>query len=125
MTLSEKALYHQIHPIKLAADISAEVVSLYFLWQHQLWIGLATHFLPPVIASAILVPFGNFEAQKNSKFGQYTSWHMTRGIEAIRLVGDIIMAVAAWYLSPTLIALGLLIVIVAWGSGPLRQWGKH
>jgi hypothetical protein len=37
---------------KLATDIAAAVISLYFLWQHQLVVGLAIHFIPPPIASA-------------------------------------------------------------------------
>jgi hypothetical protein len=32
MTLQEKILYHQIHPLKLAADIGCELASLYFFW---------------------------------------------------------------------------------------------
>jgi hypothetical protein len=39
VTLKEKILFHQVHPAKLATDIAAAVVSLYFLWQHQLVIG--------------------------------------------------------------------------------------
>ena len=120
MTFSEKVLYHQIHPAKLATDIGAEVVSLYFLWQHQLVLGLATHFTPPVVASALLVGFGRFEAQKNSRFGRYVAWHMTRTVEAVRLSGDIVMVLGAWFRSPVWIAAGLLIVIAAWASGPLR-----
>ena len=55
MTLKEKILYHQIHPLKLAADIGCEPVSLYFFWQHDLVLGLATHFVPPIAASLILI----------------------------------------------------------------------
>ena len=35
MTLKEKALYHQIHPLKLSTDILASLVSLYLFWLHQ------------------------------------------------------------------------------------------
>lgn len=41
MTLEEKILYHQIHPLKLAADIAGEPVSLYWFWQHKLLLGMA------------------------------------------------------------------------------------
>lgn len=34
MPFKEKQLYHQIHPLKLFADISAECISLYLFWQH-------------------------------------------------------------------------------------------
>lgn len=121
MTLREKALYHQIHPAKLATDILAELVSLYFLWRHQLALGLVTHFLPPILASALLVQFGNFEAQKNSRFGRYVAKHMTRAAEATRLAGDLLMALGAWLRSPILIASGLLIVIGAWTIGLLDR----
>ena len=32
MTLAEKTLYHQIHPVKLLVDWVAGVLSLYFFW---------------------------------------------------------------------------------------------
>lgn len=121
MTLSEKALYHQIHPAKLAADIGASLVSLYFFWQHALVLGLVAHFAPPVVASALMVTFGDFEAQKRSRLGRYIAWHMTRAIEAVRLAGDIVTIVGAWLQSPLLIAAGLVIVLAAWASGPLRR----
>ena len=35
MTLKEKALYHQIHPLKLSTDILAAAVSLYLFWVHE------------------------------------------------------------------------------------------
>jgi hypothetical protein len=57
MTLKEKVLYHQIHPWKLTADIGCEPLSLYFFWQHDLALGLATHFLPPIAASLILIRY--------------------------------------------------------------------
>jgi len=40
MNFADKVLYHQIHPLKLATDILASLESLYFFWQHKLFIGL-------------------------------------------------------------------------------------
>ena len=121
MTFREKALYHQIHPSKLATDFLSEFVSLYFLWRHQLIIGLVTHFGPPIVASVLLLAFGNFERQKASRLGRYVSWHMTPSIEGLRLGGDLVMALGAWFRSPAFIVGGLLIVLAAWTSGPLRR----
>ncbi len=121
MTFGEKALYHQIHPAKLATDIATEFVSLYFLWQHQLLIGLVTHFAPPILASAVLIAFGDFEKQKASRLGRYIAWHMTRAVEVVRLAGDIVMVFGAWYRQPLVIGAGLLIVLAGWASGPLRR----
>jgi hypothetical protein len=120
MTLRERILYHQIHPAKLGTDILA-VVSLYLLWQHQLVLGLTTHFAPQVLASALLVPFGDFEAQKKSAFGRYLARHMTGAIEATRFAGDVVMIFGAWYRAPAVIAAGLFVVLAAWMTGPLRR----
>jgi len=117
MTLREKALYHQIHPAKLATDILAEPVSLYFFWRHELTLGLATHFLPPIIASALVIRFADLEPLKASPLGRYVGRHMTRQVEAARLAGDLVMVAGAWRHAAWLIGLGLAIVAAAWLSG--------
>ena len=121
MTFAEKALFHQIHPLKLGTDILAEVVSLYFLWRHQLVIGLVTHFVPPILASALLISLADLERQRTSPLGGYISWHMTRSMEGLRLGGDIVMVVGAWLRQPLVIVAGLLVVLGAWSSGRLRR----
>ena len=120
MLLREKALFHQIHPAKLAVDILSEPVSLYFFWRHDLGLGLTTHFVPPILASAVAILFFDLERQKASRFGRYIARFMSRGVEATRLFGDIVMGIGAWYRSPSVIAGGILIVILAWLSGYLR-----
>jgi hypothetical protein len=42
---------------------------------------------------------------------------MRPGAQAARLVGDLIMVIAAWFRAPGGIAVGLLIVIAAWSHG--------
>ena len=124
MTLREKALYHQIHPAKLATDILAEPISLYFFWRHDLALGLATHFLPPIIASALVMRFADLEPLKASPLGRYIGRHMTRTVEAARLAGDLVMVAGAWLRSPWLIALGLAIVAAAWLSGQIATGAR-
>ena len=121
MTLKEKSLYHQIHPLKLATDIGCEPLSLYFLWHHDLVLGLATHFLPPIVTSLVLICCGDFEAIKRSRAGAYLRRHMTRTIEAIRFAGDIVMVLGAWFHEPSLIIVGLVVVVIAWWSGRFRK----
>jgi hypothetical protein len=114
MTLAEKILYHQLHPTKLAADIGAEIVSLPLLWYHYLAWGLVTHFAPAFIASALLIRFGDFESTKQSPRGRYLLRYMTPAAQLVRLLADIAMMIAAWYREPVVIALGLVVVVVAW-----------
>ena len=48
-------------PAKLATDIIAAIVSLYFFWQDDIVIGLATHFIPAPIARAAVIHLANLE----------------------------------------------------------------
>jgi hypothetical protein len=121
MSLREKALYHQIQPAKLATDIGAELVSLVLLWRHILWAGLAVHFLPPIAASALIMAVVDLAPLKASPLGRYVERHMTRAVEAARLVGDLTMVVGAWFHLAWLIGFGLVVVVGAWLSGRLAK----
>jgi hypothetical protein len=117
MTPKEKILYHQIHPWKLAADIGSLPVSLYFFWQHDLFLGLLTHLLPAVVSSILVIRFGNLETLKNSKAGAYLERQMTRPAEGVRLLGDLLTVFGAWFHQPAWIALGIVVVVLAWCRG--------
>jgi hypothetical protein len=119
MTTEEKALYHQIHPLKLLADISAEVVSLYLFWRRRLIPGLIAMFGPPVIASALIMGLVDLEPYKRSAFGQYVGTYMTSRVVAVRVLGTVVTHVGAWYRKPALIPLGLSIVLLGWMRGIL------
>jgi hypothetical protein len=118
MTFQEKALYHQVHPLKLATDISAQIVSLYFFWIHSLTLGLIVMFLPPIIASLVIVNTVDLTAIKRSKLGHYLQWAMTPAMQGVRLLGTVPMALGAWFHIWWLIPLGLAMVLFGW----LRGW---
>lgn len=86
----DRALSHQIHPVKLAADISTAVASLRLLWQHHLAIALVVMFVPPIVASAALVARGRLDWIAASRFGQRMH-RMTPALMAIRLLGMLVM----------------------------------
>ena len=121
MTLSEKILFHQVHPAKLATDVAAAVISFYFLWRHQLVIGLLTHFIPPPTGSAVVICAANLDHYKNSNLGGYLARYMTPMAQATRLAGDLITVVAAWYQSLAGIVFGLAIILAAWTYGLLAR----
>jgi hypothetical protein len=120
MTTSEKVLYHQIHPLKLAADISASIVSGYFVWQHELLVAMISAFTPAIIASLLIMRFADLEWLKESRLGHYIRRTMTRAIEAWRFSGQIVMWFGAWYHSWAAILLGALLVLAAWSFGAVR-----
>jgi len=121
MDFSEKVLYHQIHPAKLAADISAAFISTYLVWQHKFGLAMLSAFVPAILASILVMRFADLERLKQSPFGRYVRQFMTRRIEGWRFAGQIVAWVGAWYHQFWLIAAGVVAVIAAWMSGLWRK----
>ena len=119
MTPQEKRLYHQIHPLKLATDISAEIVSLYLFWKHRLLAGMLVLLVPPVIASTLIMRLANLETYRQSALGRYIREYMTPSSVALRIAGTVITHVGAWFRKPMLIPLGLVTVLLGWMRGKL------
>ncbi len=74
-------------------------------------------FVPPIIASLLIIRFGDLERYRQSAFGKYVRRYMTRPVEAMRFAGYGIMAVGSWYHAVWVIPIGLLTVILAWLRG--------
>src|SRR5262249_45826041 len=97
MSLQEKILYHQLHPLKLGTDITAAVVSTYFFWEHRLVLGLLAGFIPPIVMSSLLLATLDFAWIRDSAVGRYLKRSMTHAMEAVRLAGTLPMFFGAWY----------------------------
>ena len=119
MTPQEKALYQQIHPLKLLADISAEVVSDYLFWRRRPVAGFVAGLVPPVIASALVMALVDLEPYKRSALGRYVGVYMTPPTVAARVLGTVITHTGAWYHRPALIPVGFAMVLLAWLRGIL------
>ena len=117
MTIQERSLYHQIHPLKLFTDWSTGLIALYLLWGHRLVAGLALAFIPSIAVSLLIVRFADLEKCRQSPFGRYIGRYMTRTAEATRLAGYGVMAVGAWYHVAWLIPIGLAVILAAWLHG--------
>jgi hypothetical protein len=72
-------------------------------------------------ASALIMTFADLGRERQSAFGAYVSRSMTRTMEAVRLAGDIILAVGAWFHSVALMIAGVAIILAAWLSGLARK----
>jgi len=114
---SDRILVHQIHPAKLATDACAAVLSLYFLWQGDLSLGVVAALVPPLIVSGLVLRFVDLEALKQSAIGVYVQRHMTPAMQLLRVGGFLIMAVSAWMHAPLAILAGLAVVASAWLKG--------
>ena len=120
MTPKEKQLYHQIHPLKLLTDISAEIISLSLFRRHKLVAGLVLGIIPSVIVSAIMIKWVNLEKYKQSASGRYLKVNMTPFAVTLRVLGTVVSHIGAWY-QPRLIPLGEGIVLLGWTQGLLLR----
>jgi hypothetical protein len=119
---AERALYHQIHPAKIAADVVAELASTVFLWRHRLGAGLVVRLVPPVVASAILMPrTTDLERLRASSAGRYLRNHMTPQAQGVRAFGDVLTAIGAWRHRQAIIGAGAALIAAGWLAGLLAQ----
>jgi hypothetical protein len=123
MTIGEKVLVHQIHSVKLATDVAASILSTWLFWGHQVGWGLAAMWVPPVIASAVVLRFVPLERYRDSAAGRYVLRYMTPSAQAVRFVGAILMAWGAWARSWWFIVFGLAVIAAAWSRGLWRRIG--
>ena len=119
MSLQEKILYHQIHPLKLLADWVPGLGSIYLMWRHKLAATFLVTFIPAGLGSLVVIQTANLESYRKSTFGQYMKRNMTPVWEGVRFLGQVIMWIGGWQHSWRLIFLGLLVVILGWANGLL------
>ena len=121
MSLKEKYLYHQIHPLKLFADTGAAIGSLFLLWRHELALALVVMLVPPLLGSFFLMRYADLEPYRRSAFGKYVARSMSHAMEAVRLAGMAVTALGAWYQSVWIILAGIAIVLVGWLRGKISN----
>ena len=113
----DRVILHQVHPVKLAADISASAISNILLWQHRLGAALSVRYLLPAAGSALVLQFGDVDALRETPQGRYVLAHMPPSAMAVRLTGDAIMAWGSWRRSPKLIGIGIAVIVAGWSHG--------
>jgi hypothetical protein len=124
MTRREAILYHQVHPLKLATDISTAIASLVLLAEHRPWTALIVMFVPSIIVTAILIRFGDFTSTRDAPIGAYLRRYMTRTMEAVRFAGLALAAVAAYHHVWWLIPAGAAVIIAGWTAPWLLERGR-
>jgi len=117
MRFAERALYHQIHPLKLFTDVSTAFIAAALLWTHRFGEAMVVGFVPAIVVSAALLRWADLEPYRASRFGRYVSGFMTRRVEAARFAGLVPLWGGAWFRSPLAMAAG-----VAWIAG-CWLWG--
>jgi len=54
---------------------------------------------------------------RTSAFGRYVARHMTRGMQALRLFGLVLLWWGSWHQRLAVAALGVIVVLAAWARG--------
>jgi hypothetical protein len=121
MDFSEKVLYHQIHPAKLAADVGGSLVSTYLMWRRRFAWAMLAAFAPAVLASVLVIRYADLEQRKHSRFGRYMHHYMDWRVSGLRSFGQVVIWVGAWQRVGKLIPMGWAIVVGAWASGLWRK----
>lgn len=119
VNFGEKEKYHEIHPVKLAVDVSTTFIGIYLYWVQDFIWGTIIGYLPSVIAIAVIIKYADLEKIKQSPLGRYFDKYMTNTMRLIRILGLVISSIGAWYNMWWLVVAGLLVILVAWLRGKI------
>ena len=117
MQLREKVLVHQVHRAKVAADVTASVVSGVLLWHGRPKVALAVRVLVPVAGSGAVLALADLDALARTRRGQYVLAHMPPSAQAVRLAGDALMGIGAHRRSRVLLVMGAALIAGGWSLG--------
>src|SRR5215471_6368489 len=114
MRLADKAIVHQVHLIKIGADVTASVISNALLWSGRPKSAIAVRVLLPVAGSLVVLKMADLDALGATRPGQYVLAHMPPTAQAVRLAGDAVMGLGAHRRSVALLMTGAVIIAAGW-----------
>ena len=114
MRLADKVLVHQVHPVKIGADVTASTVSNVLLWRGQPKAAVAVRILLSVAGSAAVISMADLGALAKTRRGQYVLEHMPPSAQAVRLAGDALMGLGAHRRSRALCLAGAAVIAAGW-----------
>ena len=115
-------LLHQIHPAKLATDLSADVVSTWLMWRHRPRAAVVSAHAAAAVASVVILR-RDLSRLATTRRGRYVLTHMPSSAAAVRYLGQLVVWRAAYRRRPLGIVLGHLLVVAGWSHGLLFRGG--
>ena len=113
-------LLHQVHPAKLATDISADVVSSWLMWQRRPRAALLLAHAAAALASATVTRC-NLSPLQTTRRGRYVLSHMPPSAQALRYLGQVVAWYAAYRRRPAGFAVGHVLIATGWSHGLLSR----
>jgi hypothetical protein len=114
MRLADKAVVHQVHPVKIGADVAASVISNTLLWKGRLKPAIAVRVLLPMAGSLAVLSLADLDPLATSRAGRYVLAHMPPSAQAVRLAGDALMGLGAHRRSAALLIAGAIVIAAGW-----------
>ena len=114
MQLAGKVLVHQVHPVKIIADVTASVVSNVLLWQGRPKAALAVRIVLPAAGSLGVLMLADLDALAQTAPGRYVLAHMPPSAQALRLAGDALMGLGARRRNLALLLTGAAVIAAGW-----------
>lgn len=114
MQLAGKILVHQVHPAKIAADVTASAVSTLLLWRGRPKAALAVRIVLPVAGSLAVLTLADLDGLARTASGRYVLAHMPPSAQAVRLAGDALMGLGAHRRNPALLLAGAAVIVAGW-----------
>jgi hypothetical protein len=114
MRLADKAVVHQVHPVKIGADVTASVISNTLLWKGRPKPAITVRLLLPVAGSLAVLSLADLDPLAASQAGRYVLAHRPASAQAVRLAGDALMGLGAHRRSAALLMTGALVIAAGW-----------
>jgi hypothetical protein len=122
----ETYLLHQVHPLKVAADLTGDVVSTALMWRHRPVAGVIAGFAPALVGSAIVTRL-DLAPLRRTRRGRYVLRYMPASAQAVRFAGQVLAWRAAYRHDTAGIVVGHVVVVAGWSTGalPPRRGGRR
>jgi len=118
MTIQEKKLYHQIHPLQIATDVLTGFGALYLLWIQEPFWGICVAFVPSTVVSLYIIARIDLEKYKDSRFGVYLRKYVSsKSADWGRFGGFVIMLIGGWVRLWWIAAAGFAAILYVWLNG--------
>lgn len=114
MQLVGKVLVHQVHPAKIAGDVTVSVVSNMLLWQGRPKAALVVRIVLPAAGSLAVLTLADLDALAQTAPGRYVLAHMPPSAQAVRLAGDALMGLGARRRNLPLLLAGAAVIAAGW-----------
>jgi len=121
MRLADGAVIHQVHAVKIGADVVASVISNMLLWHDRPIPAMAVRVLVPVAGSAAVLGLADLDGLSRTRRGRYVLAHMPPSAQAVRMAGDAVMALGAYRRSAPMLLAGAAVIGIGWAHAVWPQ----